>query len=739
MVTVSTNALITPSASPPTSRGFPSPEKRQRIAYTPSPLSDLDIHNARRASSLRVLDVWANLAQRYNHRPNEDDIVDILTGEVVKDRGVLRSSFQQYDIGCFADADLAAGNDASSDGAAEEDDELDSFAEQADISGGLEQRERLYWNVPPVQLMNPADAADLREFLEAEKQRRDLWGGEEEMSSTSDDQEARNREDWQEGEDEGEVEEVEEEEEENFDKLEGGDVSCDDKLPANDTSDHATKEHTDNLPKPTDEESDDELGTWGLVEGNTIYQVSRNDTMDDDDDIIEIFELSSPIKSRDKSKHMPHKTSPSSRSISISKPQASFHPATSLLRQTPTKKSQSFPPSTQLQTPPLSSCCVIDTPHISSPPLDPLPLSYSPLPSLPPSSSPPSSPTKPRPKARPPWKPLDPISTVASPLSSSPIRRMDLAKVHGKSNLMVNSTLKPSPSQSQSQVSRSHLPNRSKSFKPHLQPEVLIEMRPGRGKTPAPVVSNPPEVETAEDVGYGSFPSFELDFERDEYVGGENEQEIISAKNKGKAREIEPDIESDSEDPIIISSPQARPHISGTSTVPHTQAKIKKLFSDSEDMSAPISMHTRSRKRKRVLSENFSGDGSVDNNIVGCEDKASSSRGSSPGACVDAYQLYVLSHYPVAFKLSQKNLPVKTRGIFARDHMPHIRHHKCKSGNRVIIPIHTCSRAQPHHGLIKSHGLNIDTDTPILILMPTFNIRQSQTHSHQSKTLAHNS
>jgi hypothetical protein len=241
--------------------------------------SDFDIHEARRASSYRLLDVWSHLAERHSRRLNDDDIIDVFTGEVVRDRGVLRNSFQQYDIGYFADAQAGNNNDdASSEG---DKDELDVLAEQADISGELEERERLNRNVPPVQVMDPADAEDLREFLEAERKRKEIWGCEEEESSASDDlAEARNREDNLE--EAGDVNDAgngdsEEEEEEDLEHSAPQDVLGDHEIPLNDTARH----HTGDIHRPTDEESDDELGTWDFDEGNIVYQVPRNEIRGD--------------------------------------------------------------------------------------------------------------------------------------------------------------------------------------------------------------------------------------------------------------------------------------------------------------------------------------------------------------------------------------------------------------------------------------------------------------------------
>ncbi|KIK90786.1 hypothetical protein PAXRUDRAFT_70420, partial [Paxillus rubicundulus Ve08.2h10] len=95
----------------------PQPAKRPRLAGTPSSstsatpsasndlASPVDVHSARRASTLRVLNVWAQLAERYNKRLDEDDIVDLFSGAIIKDRGVLKGVSKDYNIGHFAQTD----------------------------------------------------------------------------------------------------------------------------------------------------------------------------------------------------------------------------------------------------------------------------------------------------------------------------------------------------------------------------------------------------------------------------------------------------------------------------------------------------------------------------------------------------------------------------------------------------------------------------------------------------------
>ncbi|KAJ7288335.1 hypothetical protein C8J57DRAFT_1279892 [Mycena rebaudengoi] len=198
-------APITPSASPaPVSESnsfFPAPYripdaapplKRRRCSSTPRASSSAtpdDFNTEREASALRMFDVWSQLAEKYTRRIDEDDIVDLVTGEIVKDRGVL-SAATPWKFGRFADLEGSTGTDDDDEDDSEqlygrpnltdEDDvdELDAFAE----SGGTEE----VWVVPPVRKMDPADARDLEEFMEAEKRRKEECG-DEDASEDNDD------------------------------------------------------------------------------------------------------------------------------------------------------------------------------------------------------------------------------------------------------------------------------------------------------------------------------------------------------------------------------------------------------------------------------------------------------------------------------------------------------------------------------------------------------------------------
>ncbi|KAK7048386.1 hypothetical protein R3P38DRAFT_1862162 [Favolaschia claudopus] len=181
---------ISPSTSPAHKSFFPSPyriphsspSKPQRPSSQPSTSAnpqaldesvaqgaeDWNVGAEREASALRMLDVWSQLANKYVRRIDEDDLVDIVTGELVKDRGILEGEATRE----FPS--LSYGDEASS-AETEEDlesdfDELDAFRPHAAETSTLRG-----WTVPPqaVREVDPADARDLKEFMEAEKRRKE--------------------------------------------------------------------------------------------------------------------------------------------------------------------------------------------------------------------------------------------------------------------------------------------------------------------------------------------------------------------------------------------------------------------------------------------------------------------------------------------------------------------------------------------------------------------------------------
>jgi hypothetical protein len=131
-----------------------------------------ELHAARMDSSQRLMSVWSQLADRYARPLADDDIVDLRTKSIIQDRGTIRAAAGNIDFGSLTAAPESGTPDGEDD-ESEDVDELDMLAAEADISGELAVRGP---NVPPVQAMDPADAADLNEFLRLEQQRREQFG-----------------------------------------------------------------------------------------------------------------------------------------------------------------------------------------------------------------------------------------------------------------------------------------------------------------------------------------------------------------------------------------------------------------------------------------------------------------------------------------------------------------------------------------------------------------------------------
>ncbi|KAF8237180.1 hypothetical protein L208DRAFT_1389720 [Tricholoma matsutake] len=361
--------LITPSASPPSSRSFfsqpyripdkASPAKRPRLASTsnhlqshlPSAsttLDQIDVHKAREASTLRLFDVWSSLADRYSRPLDEDDIIDITTGEFVKDRGFLRGS-RNWDIGCFADdVEKDVEEDEEEDVEEEDVDELDSFANP----GAVEELDGLGVDgrrVHPVTEVDPADAEDLKQFLEAEQRRRETYGSEEET----------------EGSEEGSLSEQGLIYSRFRDSVRSEDTG------ASPLGRGATPEmEKENTPRRqpsvfVDSGSDDELVNWDMDETSMVYRLKKENHEDDRDSDIEFIEaLRPPLPSSPRTKLKP---SPKS---SIKKKPASKSTSSKTYK----------PPWTQLETPPQSHTSSFNssaTPSDSLPPQSSSPASYS--------------------------------------------------------------------------------------------------------------------------------------------------------------------------------------------------------------------------------------------------------------------------------------------------------------------------------------------------------------------------
>ena len=408
--------LITPSASPPLSRST-RVHKRRKIA--PSPLSstpiDFDLDAARRNSSRRVLDVWNQLAGRYSRRLDEDDIVDLRTVSLVKDRGVIRASSTKYDFGFLTT------NDAISDAPEDDLDELDALAE------GVIPDQNSTKKVPPLQPMDPADAEDLRLFLEAENRRKAECGDEDDADGGDDD----------ENEGHGDHELVHEDEAEDVIALSDNDSDLSDEV-ADDPetyNDYQVPLKGNDRAASTDVESEDELGKWESDEGTKVYKIEPHEPESDSD--IEIIQAVISDPSR------PSAPSPCAASKPNQKPPLNI----------PALAPQ---PTTQLYTPPQSSSSVLEpTPDDRA----------SELPTFPISSALNSHP-RPRPIPR---KYVEEEQPVAS-ASSSPVK-LTVAEA-------INSAAKGTPSPRKSRLNLEVVVPRLASLKPKRGPIKAVPRTP---------------------------------------------------------------------------------------------------------------------------------------------------------------------------------------------------------------------------------------------------------------------
>jgi hypothetical protein len=222
-----------PSVVPPDSR----PTKRPRLSK----------------STHRVLNVWAQLAERYNKRLDEDDIVDLYSGTIISDRGVLKNG-KDYDFGHFTPDDSQDDQDQEQEqepGEQDQDDDVDELdtlpvRRAPGTDGTMASTSELLRTVPPLSATTDAD--DLNDFLEAEKRRRELLGDEDGEDNMSMEQLAALREALRESEeDEEQLETVDPE--------------------------HAAV---------IEDESEDELNSiWQHDEASVVYHITRNESEQD--------------------------------------------------------------------------------------------------------------------------------------------------------------------------------------------------------------------------------------------------------------------------------------------------------------------------------------------------------------------------------------------------------------------------------------------------------------------------
>lgn len=171
-------------------------------------------------------------------------------------------------------------------------DELDSFAPEANISEELE-NEKKKRAVPPVKVMDPADAQDLKEFLEAEERRKEEFGDVDADLDEDESDDVRDFREYEEYDDVDETEGEDEDENEGEDEEDASNTSEDDvggedpleEWDATPPPSSQLMQSTDNMSPLEDDESEDELGIWEDDESNAVYVVPH-----DSDDEIEIIE-----------------------------------------------------------------------------------------------------------------------------------------------------------------------------------------------------------------------------------------------------------------------------------------------------------------------------------------------------------------------------------------------------------------------------------------------------------------
>jgi len=231
------------------------------------------VNSARRASTLRVLNTWAQLAERHNKPLDEDDIIDLRSYVIIKDRGAVKSAPGDYHIGHFtqldSDQDCPDADQDQEDSDQDDDDELNALPPSENITDDDPpiSKKELLRGVPP--LSATTDAEDLREFLAAEKKRRELAGDEEDEEDMSPEQLSALRKALEEQSQEREV------------------------VIANLVRDVTSAEHplereSDTTPTrpsahvpPSDDESEDELGLWAHDESTAVYPVARGESEQD--------------------------------------------------------------------------------------------------------------------------------------------------------------------------------------------------------------------------------------------------------------------------------------------------------------------------------------------------------------------------------------------------------------------------------------------------------------------------
>lgn len=220
---------------------------------------------------------------------DEDDLVDITTGEIIRDNGVLRNA-PRLKFGSLADPSdegsdegtEAEDEDEDEDAGNEYDlDELDAFAEPQSPSLDRNEFKDGGKVVPPVTLLDPTDVKDLHDFLEEEKRRREQCGSDADEDSDQEElleDSTSNR---------GEMQHVVKEVLNQVHDWKGEGEMEQDSEPKGVKGKGRPGTHSDYL-EVVELSSEDELDNWTLDESNAIRVVKNESSIIDSD--IEILE-----------------------------------------------------------------------------------------------------------------------------------------------------------------------------------------------------------------------------------------------------------------------------------------------------------------------------------------------------------------------------------------------------------------------------------------------------------------
>ncbi len=274
----------------------------------------VDLHAARYASSARVLTICSQLAEKYNRPLEEDDANDLNNKSALKIGVLSENEDRIWEVERFSEAtnDVESGCGTTRTDTRGDIDELDILAEHGscDVShDSLEGFEsvRQSKQIPPAQEMDPEDAKDLRESLEKESQRRDLYGDVDE----NDTEDLEELEDYLHDPDQGDVDLSDD-----LDHDEKDEVSAHPKALMSSIEPTVNPRGRNNpplVPPPPNDESEDELAGWDADQWNAAYETFPIES-DEDKPSNEKTQMSLPYTPPSSSKsRFPASSKPSSR------------------------------------------------------------------------------------------------------------------------------------------------------------------------------------------------------------------------------------------------------------------------------------------------------------------------------------------------------------------------------------------------------------------------------------------